>query len=201
MSAPPTTKSGRLQAARALIDSHGFDQVWSSAAVRELAALTGTPLRAVIKKRNAKFPNDLRHLHVLAYDWTTPQQWSWNKAIEFEGRDEARIRRKQLDALRDAVRADLADFLAAAVQACAGEGCRAMHDLTVDHVAPPFIEIAEAFLAERGPLALVATDGGCDVIAEDAVLAEWVAFHAARSTYQVLCRSCNARKGARGVAA
>lgn len=57
--------------------------------------------------------------------------------------------------------------------------------------------IAMAFIELNPGFALRKVKGCGDLIADIDLEAHWIAFHAARATYQLLCRSCNSRKGAR----
>jgi hypothetical protein len=97
--------------------------------------------------------------------------------------------------LRDAVADDLrtyrSDNAAAGCRQCAGAD-----DLTTDHVDPTFFDIAEDFIATELnlPLASGATGRGA-ILADPDQEARWIAFHASRAVYQVLCRSCNSAKG------
>jgi hypothetical protein len=194
------TQKAALQEARDLIDSNKLDVPFCCADLKRLSDLSGTELRYAVRRANPQFPNDARHLHVLAYDWTTPDQWSWLHAIKIaHARDpheahKARLRGKQLCALRYAVQRDLDDFRSAVwPQECAL--CGGSADLTTDHVAPCFVEIACNFLELHGPIELRRVRGCGDLIADAGLLAEWITYHARRAVYQLLCRSCNARKG------
>lgn len=198
----PLTQKAALEEARRIIDGYPLETWFSSAHVDRLADLSDTDLHGVVRKRNPKYPSDTRHLHVVTFEWLEPRQWSWRSAITIaKARDPeaaavARIRDKQLYALRYSVKTDMEEFrYAATPQECAA--CKETDGLTTDHVAPPFIRIAEAFLAVEAPLTLRSVPGAGDVIADPDVEAEWITFHAARATYQLLCRSCNSSKGAR----
>jgi hypothetical protein len=101
-----------------------------------------------------------------------------------------------LQALRTAVQPDLDDFRAATTaQRCAR--CDAVDDLTTDHVFPSFDAIATDFLSHLRPVQLQAVSGGSEILADPALEAEWIVFHARRAVYQLLCRRCNSEKGSR----
>ena len=68
------TQKQALTEARAMIDRYRVDQPFSAADVTRLSDLSGTELRYVVKRKNPAFPRDVRHLHVMAYDWTEPAQ-------------------------------------------------------------------------------------------------------------------------------
>lgn len=196
------TLGAKVALAREIIDGYPLDVPFSADHCAQLADLTDTEIRFVVRRENPAFPSDKRHLHVIAYDWFEPQQWSWRSALQIaHSRDpeEARAnreRQKAMFALRFAVRADMADFRSAQIPAeCAV--CGALDDLTTDHVKPPFIAIAREFLGLHPTIDLRKVQGCGDLIASADLEAEWISFHASRATYQLLCRSCNASKGAR----
>lgn len=200
----PPSKKALISQAREIIDRNQIDVAFSALDLLELSSVTGTELRFAVRRVNPTFPNDTRHLHVLAYEWSQPQQWSWVKAIQMQGLDpaeEAR-RRQHLNeqrALRYAVAGEMRAFLSS-VEPRRCRKCDTDVDLAADHAHPPFIQIANKFLETRRPLQLRQVPGAGDLIGDINVEADWIAFHAARATYQVLCRPCNSRKGARSAA-
>ncbi len=195
------TLSEKLARARAIIDSNPYDIAFNPGDTNALSRLSDTHLIAVYRRKNRAYPTDKRHLHVIAYDWIEPQQWSWNAAIKIaHSRDpvearKTRLMQRQLGALRQAIAPDMADFRAAATpKRCTR--CQSEQDLTTDHYAPPFIAIANDYLREFSP-ALAEGEGRGAVFAQQDEEAHWIQFHAQRAVYQLLCRSCNASKGAR----
>ena len=192
----------KLERAREIIDCYPVDQPFEAPHVDEFSELSGTELRALIRRRNPKFPGDKRHLHALAYDWTEPQQWSWRTAIQIaharnpEEARAARERQKVLLALRYAIKADMDDFRHAQYPyECAG--CGATDDLSTDHKTPPFSVIAAEFLKDHPSIGLRDEQGHSGVIADADIESKWIAYHASRAVYQLLCRVCNSVKGAR----
>ena len=185
-----------------MIDRYAVGEPFSDDDLADLADLTDTELRHVVRGKNPMFPADKRHLHVTAYDWLRPQQWSWRGALEVaHARDpeEARANRayqRVMFALRFAVKDDMKDFRTAQDPAeCAV--CGDDDDLTTDHVKPPFIAIAREFLKFHPAIELRTVQGCGALLSSVDIEAEWIAFHAARAVYQLLCRSCNSSKGAR----
>lgn len=191
-----------MERARSLIDRNEIDVPFPPEDLAEFSEITGTDLRYAIRKINPLWRKDTRHIHVIAYDWTSPGEWSWRKAITYRDRDpveadRARLRFNVLAALRHSIRGDLQDFRdGAEPRHC--WSCGQPDDLTADHHIRSFISIAEEFLDLCGTPELRPLPGSTDVIADIDTEATWIAFHAARASYQLLCRSCNSKKGARG---
>lgn len=196
------TLAGKISRAREIIDSYAIGAPFSCADLKELADLTQTEIRSACRMANPMFPADPRHLHVIAYGWTEAQQWSWRSAIEDAHKKDAvealrqRQRQKRLFALRHSVRHEMRDFrMGMDHPDCAI--CGSTEDLTTDHVEPAFIEIALGFLDVHPHFALRKVQGCGDLFESMDLEAEWIAFHASRAVYQLLCRSCNSAKGAR----
>lgn len=197
----PITKKALIERAREIIDRNQIDVPFSADDLIEFSEVTGTEVRFAVRRINPTYP-DPRHVHVIAYDWSEPRQWSWVKAIRIDrDRDPAeasamRRRTNEQRALRESVKDDLREFRECCEpQVC--EQCGSVDDLCADHLHPPFIDIANEFLNHYGPIELAEFPGSSDRIADPNVEAAWVAFHAQRATYQLLCRPCNSSKGAR----
>lgn len=200
------SKKSLIERARSIIDRNEMDVPFSPDDLIDFSEVTGTEVRFAVRRVNPTWPKDPRHVHAIVYDWTEPGEWSWRKAIEIDrDRDpaqaaELRRRFNEQKALRESIREQLREFRECVdPQQC--ELCGSGNDLCADHLDPPFIEIANEFLRQYGPLRLSPFPGCCDHIADPDVEAAWIAFHAQRATYQLLCRSCNSKKGARRTAA
>lgn len=198
------TLASKIDVIRKIIDSYPNGQCFSAEHLSVIAELTNTVLRQVTKWPNPTFPSDKRYLHVIAYDWPTPSGWSWRDAVRIaHSRDPAEAiatyeRQRVTRALRMAIQSDLNDFRSAARPAvCANPICDSGDDLSTDHLRPPFSAIAREFLESNPSIELRPLPGSSDIIANEDVEAQWIAFHASRATYQLLCRRCNSAKGAR----
>jgi hypothetical protein len=208
----PNTQAARRSLIREAIDRtpRGFE--FTAPDTELMRRLTGAPAGARFRHMaNPHDPTAVRYVqlflvepfifpgrrraHVAGWD-----DWSWIKAFENQHRVENgktpkdHERENDFSALRDAVAAEIAAARVGLGNSCAL--CEATEVLQVDHAAPPFVVIAEEFRA-RGAVVLTARQGTEDVMADPAQIVAWRAFHAERATYQLLCRSCNARKGAR----
>ena len=167
--------------------------------------LTGWSFEAYKRVRNRAFPSDTRCLaHLSAGEW---EVWSWNKAIaiaaaaEPKGWSPGSVEWQA--ALRWEVRDQMAEYALKALDECARCGKRS--DMTVDHLTVAFSVLAKRFAASLGgswvgagasELANDATGHGW-YVRDAGVAARWREFHRANADYQMLCRSCNSRKGAR----
>lgn len=183
------TKKWRVEKAREIIDRNEIDVPFPPGDVEEFAEVVQVAIEGAVRRFNPTYPSDPRHLWVTVGGVDRPL--SWNKAIK--GRSE---QQETMQALRLAVSPCLQEFRDAVEgEPCAH--CGATDLLQVDHVWPPFYDIAQAFISSQdGVVKLENLDNGQGwVMADPDTEASWVAFHAARAEYQILCRSCNASKG------
>ena len=109
-------------------------------------------------------------------------RWSWVKSI-----DRYSERTNVLQAMRAAIR--YGSFGQVAKKLCAS--CGATDRLTVDHKSVSFSRIASKFIAEHGMPRLVNVGNGWQ-LRDDR---QFLEFHDALADYQVLCVSCNSKKG------
>lgn len=185
------TKTSLLAKARELIDRQEVDVVFCAEDTAAMNEIMGTAFDSFCKKNNPLWPNDTRHVHACFSGlW---KDISWKGLIE---KPSAASLVKKV--LRESVARDMRDALyAIEPRECAA--CAADDDLTVDHLDEPFNTIATDWMTIRGtPELKEPAHGQGQMIADIDVEADWIAFHASRATYQILCRSCNATKGARG---
>lgn len=186
------TKKWRKEQAQLIIDRNVLEVPFSSADASEFSEVCQHDIEGAVRKVNPQFPSDPRHLHMLVDDQWQP--YSWNKLISALT-PEQEVKR----VMRFAIRDDLADFrMSVDPQAC--EQCGSTEYLTTDHMLEPFDNIANDFIAESGlpkicksPCANMVVSIFADMNQE----ADFIAYHASRATYQLLCRSCNSRKGKR----
>jgi len=181
------SKKLRKAFSRALIDLQPVGKPFSQNDLAAFRCLVGIEAKQAVKIPNPEYPKDTRHIYV------DGSPFSWVRAIE-EYSDASYLKK----IMRNIVSCDLRDFLSAVEpQEC--NCCGATDDLTVDHVDLPFDTIATQFIDQYGPIQINEESsrvGGAflDINLE----AKWIAYHAANAVYQVLCRSCNARKGKNG---
>lgn len=185
------TKKHRKELIRALIDRQRKYAVWSEEDTARMQELTSWMHKHFKWIDNPEFPNDPRCI-ATSDDGRHWEVRSWNKAVD--GYDS---RKNLQDAMRDAVREDMREHMRTALQVCIE--CLDIRDLCVDHKDPPFITIAQEYITQHDNLEhtlMNSSQGGGWRMTEHAA-AHWKQFHAARASYQILCRSCNSRKGAR----
>lgn len=185
------TKTARTQRCRDLIDSQRMGVLFKPEALIEFMELTGEELLAAKRMPNPRYPNDPRHVRVQWPDgeWS---EMSWTKRIT---KPNERTLLKKV--LRNEIQSDLDDFRAAVAGIflfCVR--CGSEEHLTTDHARTPFDVIAEEWIAGNSPVEVEkCPDGiGYRIACRDKA-ASWIMAHAGKSTYQLLCRSCNASKG------
>ena len=189
----PLTKIARTAVVRAIIDRTPIGAEMTPEDLATFNEMCGTSWPAAKHMRNPKYP-DPRHVHALKPEgW---EQFSWNRAISPASRD------KVDKAMRAEVQDQADEYLANSGEECelADETCDDV--LTADHSTRNggmmFKEIKQAFIAERGiPELKKGEAGGSDMIASIDVAAAWIAYHAQRVVWRVLCRSHNARLNSR----
>lgn len=203
MSPLPRTQSAALTEARALIDKYAPNVPFNKKDLARLSELTQTPLRKAILRLNPLYPAASRYVRAVFDETGVEQDWSWPKAIKRTySRDplaarEKQIRKKVLSALREAIENDLRCFLHSQKKVCAH--CESVENLTVDHQNPTFETIVNTFLKSHPieSIVLLETRGHSGLLADADLIAEWLAYHRALATLQILCRRCNSAKGAR----
>lgn len=186
-------KEERKEAMRALIDRQRYDHTFNRADAATVNTLTGWCFSQYRRVRNPTWKTDTRCVAHSKDDGETWEIWSWNKAID------NRVKFYDLQqAMRDAIGSQIRRYAASAENKCAA--CESQEFLTVDHKDKPFIVFVRDFLkANPKILDAISNDAtGAGWYIEDAELKEkWVLYHKVNATYQVLCRSCNAKKGAK----
>jgi hypothetical protein len=186
------TKQERKAAIRALIDAQRFDWPFSVYHVEEINRLTGWDFKGYKRVRNPTWKDDQRCL-AHTDDGQTWVIWSWNKAVDGNSGFN-----DMLEAMRAAVQPQMRKFAVSASDTCAV--CESTDFLSVDHKDTPFIVLARNFIKEHpGMLEAIANDATGEgwYIKDLEVLDSWLDFHGYNATYQVLCRSCNSKKGAK----
>lgn len=185
------TKKARLEKAREVIDRNVLNVPFSDADWQEFQEAVQMPnASGAVRRVNPSYPHsDPRHVRFFIDGEEVAA--SWRKAIEGRNPKNDMVR-----ALRLAVQPCLYEFKDA-VEWLGCTHCGSTDNLQVDHVWPPFDDIAQKFLDRKnGDVKLENEKNGIGwVIADPDVEGEWVAFHASHAEYQMLCRSCNASKG------
>lgn len=171
---------------RAIIDSYQIGEDFEPEDIKVISDITKTEIKRIKRRINPTFPSDKRHIHIS----TDNENWSpfsWVKAVVGSRDDVGR-------SMRFVVKQDMDDFRYSAEQKCMS--CGSDEDLTVDHKDISFNQIKKEFLAENGEPELREWSVGAPKIFKDLDLeAKWITYHARRATYQILCRSCNSKKG------
>lgn len=184
------TKKFIRDTVRSIIDSNALYVPFAPPDVDKMNELLGTNYQGFVRKKNPVYPSDPRHLYWISDG--ASESFSWLNCITAIT-PEQRIKK----AMRESVRPDTDEFKwGFDPQECVL--CGASEHLQTDHVDPSFERIANEFMKLHKDIALVDGIGGVGEVFEDMnIEAEWIAFHAQRAVYQLLCRSCNASKGSR----
>ena len=183
------TIKARKAEIQVLIDRQEFDALFNEEDTNLMNELTGWGFPMYKRIFNPSFPTDTRCV-AHSVDGNKWQVWSWNKALS--ERDNLR------EALRRSVRDQITAYSAIAENECAQ--CGSDEYLTIDHKTVSFNAMV-AYLLRMLPNARegLGNDGdGSGWYIKDKEL-EWVwqDLHHKLADYQVLCRSCNSKKGAK----
>lgn len=184
-------KTERKKQTQQLIDAQALDTLFSASDVTRLNALTGWSVAAAKKVRNHHHPKDTRTVAV-SHDGDTFEVWSWNKAIDGYNHSANVIR-----ALRAAIKEQTDEYAAANPAICAS--CGSDKNTSVDHKSRSFSKIAHDFLLKNPRVDCSVFNDGTGLgwkLSQQATLAAWLEYHKANADYQILCRSCNSKKGA-----
>lgn len=184
-----TTIKERKANIQTLIDAQEFGALFSPEDVQRMNELTGWDFPMYKRIINEAFPTDTRCV-AHSDDGQQWAVWSWNKAIS---------KRNNLhEALRRSVREQIAAVTVLAENECAK--CGSVDYLSIDHKTMPFIQIVAHFTRMFPGLhdALANdADGSGWYIKDKELEAIWQDLHHQYADYQILCRSCNSKKGAR----
>lgn len=185
-------KTQRKEAVRALIDRYPHDTFFSTEDSALVNELTGWNFLQYKRVHNAAWPSDPRCL-AHSDDGDKWEIWSWNRAITGVA-----IKQHVTEAFRVAIATQLRHYWRTAPSNCAS--CGSTEYLSVDHRDPPFSKILGAFTQQFPDLEKSLhnkADGSGWFIEEEELANRWLDFHKECATYQILCRSCNSKKGNR----
>jgi len=172
------SKAGRKEKAASLIDKYNDGDTFTDNDCSMMSNLCGYIFTKVCKVKHRMISVDCPSE---SYSGT----WSWNKSIN--GYDESK---NVLQAMRSAIRKGSYGQQQKTVCAICGE----KQSLTVDHKTTPFKTISTRFIEEHGSPDVVNIDGFGWVLKDESC---FIVYHDAIADYQTLCRSCNAKKGAK----
>lgn len=187
------TKKARIEKARQIIDRNYLEIPFCDYDVQCFAVVCDKEIQGAVRKINPQFPtSDPRHLHTLIDGVWDARSWrKWINPLS-PVQEVKRV-------MRFCVSEDMREFMECCeIHEC--DSCGSTKDLTVDHVAPPFDDIANLFIEQNGLPEIIGPRDLSRIINEFLdmnIQAAWVAFHASQATYQILCRSCNSSKGRR----
>lgn len=183
------TIKARKELAKAIIDRNQTGVDFELDDLIEFNTVIQGDFLAIRRMDNPTFPGDKRYIQV--FDGSDWYGFSWNKAISPASVDDLSM------AMRDAIRVDVDQFrINADPQKC--NHCGSELNLATDHIHPPFKKIKELFIQINGEVELEdGAPGSSKVIKHQTIKDAWVEFHRSLAIYQLLCRSCNSKKGAK----
>ena len=189
------TKKWRKEQVRAVIDRNKISVPFDGSDVSIFSDLCQKKMDSACRHINPQYPSDPRYVKILLDGkW---DGFGWNKAIDQPADPAFEMKR----VMRHLVADDMREFMDSVKQKeCAT--CKATDNLSVDHVYPAFVEMANYFIQLHGIAVIIDSPDKSKVVkmfADPDMEAAWVSFHAQHAVYQILCRSCNSRKGAKNV--
>ncbi len=159
----------------------------------ELAAVEFQWIKRVHRDGYYSNQSNVAHLDGRCDAWDlNGGSFSWKKAVRRMS-DKDRETFNINEAMRYAVKWVMKDWLAAQPQECVMPDCTSGEFLAADHKGIPFREIRDSYIELNGTPTLTKDPNSPEWIMEDKE--EWIAYHNSKAKYQVLCRSCNSRKG------
>ena len=176
------TKAQKKQAVRETIESYAIGESFSADDCSKISGICGYHLSRITRIRPPKGTGAC--ISVQCPEENYEGIWSWIKSI-----DGYCTGKNVMQAMRAASRKGT--FAQASGACCAS--CGATERLTVDHKSIAFVEITKRFSQAVGDPDIVHGQEGWTLVDEGS----FIAFHDKLADYQVLCVSCNAKKGAR----
>lgn len=175
---------------RRIIDSYMPYQLFSEDHVLKINEITGWNFLGYKKVTNREYPTDDRCIAHTS-DKITWTIWSWNKAIVGES-----SLTNLTQAMRNSVIHQVEIYRAKSRQVCSA--CGSDKNLHVDHKTKPFSLIKNEFIQKNPNIihSIESRGNGWDIFWPE-LKAAWQRFHETHADYQVLCLSCNLRKGAK----
>lgn len=193
------TKAARHRAAEQIIDRNSIGVPFCQADLTEFSEAVGRHLLLACREVCPDYPSNRRHIMAWPADEEQVRPFSWRKEINLGNDEQRRDWYRLVAAMRKAIRGQRDEFWQAAPRLCITCGESTAERLAVDHKWPPFSALMASFIAENGgadPEVKSLDYGGVELAGEDE-LKRWQAFHRGRAEFQILCTTCNSKKGAR----
>jgi 5-methylcytosine-specific restriction endonuclease McrA len=191
------TKKFRKETTRALLDTIKVGAWFGDKEVEAFNTLTGFEYK---KYKKILAPDDIRQNGVgvpVRNVWVgdVKEMRSWLKQID----DPEHLKRKEWNprqAMRNAIKSEMIQQAKFLGNHC--EHCNSQTNLSVDHKDIPFSVIADTFLEVHPDIETGTPPGEMGHFFMDKDLEQkFLDIHNAIATYQLLCRSCNSKKGNR----
>jgi len=139
---------------------------------------------------------------IIIYSDGNNDAFSWNKCITaIQVNKEDRQRQRLIQAMREAISPDTMAFKREANQSCVL--CGSTHNLHTDHSSISFKTISTDFLLNCvANNTTIPTAFDCDNLSrcifrqnDGSFAKQWYDYHKGRAVYQILCQTCNCKKG------
>lgn len=176
------TKKKRKEIIRKLISKHKIDERFSDANSKLFSELCRCEFEWVERVKPAIGKGVAVRVSWPAKQYIGP--WSWVKNV-----DGYSHRKNLVGAMRATSRSGTFQGITKDICVECGSDSR----LGVDHKSTPFCEIVESFISEHSEPDIEYGNTGWQLVSPKAFLE----FHDSVADYQVLCISCNSKKGAR----
>jgi hypothetical protein len=176
--------------AESIIDHYSIGETFSDKHLKEFEQLTGVSFEWIRRVRQPRYA-EARHLECCCPEWDHTGSFSWQKAIR-QLSDDKYEDIIITETMREALRFYQKDWLSKQLKICTF--CGSTDNPQADHKDTPFLEIQKSFIEKSGkPVLLKDETVGWKLENEQL----WLEHHNKLANYQVLCRSCNASKGAK----
>lgn len=186
------TKKQRHEKAEAIIDQYSIGEKFNDQHHEEFEDLTGVAFNWIQRVPAKPGHAPARHLACSCPEWDNHVgTFSWQDAVKrFK---EPQLKQLHINrAMRKAVQRDQKAWLLKQEKVCAA--CLSTENAQADHKDIPFIKIQSSFADQFGEPEVYYDPKLAWKIKNEQ---QWIEYHNSVATYQVLCRSCNASKGAR----
>ena len=185
-------KKERHARAQEIIDNYSIGEEFTQKHLEEFEQFSGVSFDWIKRVPNKPNQAPARHLHCSCPEWKIRGgPFSWQQAVQRLTEDEYK-KNVTNKAMRESLQFYQKDWLSRQEKVCSF--CGSTEHPQADHKDVSFLAIQKSFTEQVGePEVYYDEELGWKLKNEQS----WIKYHNDIVTYQVLCRSCNASKGAR----